>query len=156
MLPRPAVWCSGGKSSGRADTEPSSSAANRAPNASWEGLPPGLQKKRIEEITREIEEETKARLEERGIPPPGPDALRRQSPDTIPPRSKEISGSSLPRRQQESPRRPPERLLLLPRRLPPAAADELKAGHRNALFPEGSFPPAMPFVSGESDSAQPP
>ena len=28
------------------------------------------------------------------------------------------------------------------------ATDELKAGNRNALFPEGSFPPAMPFVSG--------
>jgi len=28
------------------------------------------------------------------------------------------------------------------------AADQLRKGNRNALFPEGSFPPAMPFVSG--------
>jgi len=54
----------------------------------WEDLSPELQKRRIEEIAREIEDESKARLEERGIPPLGPDAIRRQSPDTIPPRSK--------------------------------------------------------------------
>jgi hypothetical protein len=59
-----------------------------SPLPCWEDLSPELQKKRIEEIAREIEAESKARLEERGVPPLGPDAIRRQSPDTIPPRSK--------------------------------------------------------------------
>ena len=30
-----------------------------------------------------------------------------------------------------------------------AAADELRRGNRNALFPEGSFPPGLPFVRPE-------
>lgn len=55
-----------------------------APLPCWEDLPSDFQKKRIEEI----EVESKVRLEERGVPPLGPDAIRRQSPDTIPPRSK--------------------------------------------------------------------
>jgi hypothetical protein len=29
------------------------------------------------------------------------------------------------------------------------AADKLKAGNRDAVFPLGSFPPALPFVGGE-------
>ena len=57
-----------------------------SPLPCWEDLSPDLQKKRIEEIAQEIEDESKARLEERGVPPLGPDAIRRQSPDTIPPR----------------------------------------------------------------------
>jgi hypothetical protein len=28
------------------------------------------------------------------------------------------------------------------------AAEKLRAGNRQALFPVGSFPPALPFVSG--------
>ena len=28
------------------------------------------------------------------------------------------------------------------------AAERLRAGDRNALFPLGSFPPALPFVGG--------
>ena len=28
------------------------------------------------------------------------------------------------------------------------AAEKLKAGNRNVMFPSGSFPPGLPFVSG--------
>jgi hypothetical protein len=30
------------------------------------------------------------------------------------------------------------------------AADRLRSGDRNALFPVGSFPPGLPFVSGDA------
>jgi hypothetical protein len=113
----------------------------------WQDLPPDLQKKRVEEIAHEIEEETKVRLDEKGVPPLGPDAIRRQSPDTIPPRSKKSPAPlflAASKRVRDDLRNAYYSFLAAFRE----AADELKAGNRNALFPEGSFPPAMPFVSG--------
>jgi hypothetical protein len=118
-----------------------------SPLPCWEDLCPDLQKKRIEEIAEEIEDESKAWLEERGVPPLGPDAIRRQSPDTIPPRSKKSPAPlflAASKRVRDDLRNAYYSFLAAFRE----AADELKAGNRNALFPEGSFPPAMPFVSG--------
>ena len=82
-----------------------------------------------------------------GVPPLGPDAIRRQSPDTIPPRSKKSPAPlflAASKRVRDDLRNAYYSFLAAFRE----AADELKAGNRNALFPEGSFPPAMPFVSG--------
>ena len=106
-----------------------------------------LQKKRVEEIAREIEEEAKARLEEKSVPSLEPDAIRRQSPDTIPPRSKKSPAPlflAASKRVRDDLRNAYYSFLAAFRE----AADELKVGNRNALFPEGSFPLAMPFVSG--------
>jgi hypothetical protein len=118
-----------------------------SPLPCWEDLPADLQKKRIEEIAREIEEETKARLKDKGIPPLGPDAIRRQSPETIPPRSKKSSAPlflAASKRIRNDLRDAYYSFVAAFRE----AADQLRKGNRNALFPEGSFPPAMPFVSG--------
>jgi len=106
-----------------------------------------FQKKRIEEIAREIEVDSKTRLEERGVPPLGPDAIRRRSPDTIQPRSKKSPAPlflAASKRVRDDLRNTYYSFLAAFRE----AADQLKVGNRNALFPEGSFPPAMPFVSG--------
>ena len=70
-----------------------------------------------------------------------------QSPDTIPPRSKKSPAPlflAASKRVRDELRNAYYSFLAAFRE----AADELKAGNRNALFPEGSFPPAMPFVSG--------
>jgi len=118
-----------------------------SPLPCWEDLRPDLQKKRIEEIVQEIENETKARNEEKGVPPLGPDAVRRQSPETIPPRSKKSPAPfflAASKRVRDDLRRAYCSFVAAFRE----AAEELKAGNRNACFPEGSFPPAMPFVSG--------
>jgi hypothetical protein len=118
-----------------------------SPLPCWEDLTKDLQKKRIAEIAQEIEDETKVRLEEKGILPLGPDAIRRQSPETLPPRSKKSPAPlflAASKRIRDDLRNAYYSFVAAFRE----AADQLKAGNRNALFPEGSFPPAMPFVSG--------
>jgi hypothetical protein len=118
-----------------------------SPLPCWEDLCPDLQMKRIEEIAQEIEKETKARIEEKGVSPLGPDAVRRQSPETIPPRSKKSPAPfflAASKRVRDDLRNAYYSFLAAFRE----AADQLKEGNRNARFPEGSFPPAMPFVSG--------
>jgi hypothetical protein len=97
-----------------------------------------LQKKRIEEIACEIEEETTARIEEKGIHPLGADAIRRQSPDTISPRSKKSPAPlflAASKRVRDDLRIAYYSFLAAFRE----AAEELKAGNRNALFPKGAF-----------------
>jgi hypothetical protein len=82
-----------------------------------------------------------------GIPPLGPDAIRRQSPETIPPRSKKSPAPlflAASKRIRNDLRNAYYSFVAAFRE----AADQLRKGNRNALFPEGSFPPAMPFVSG--------
>jgi hypothetical protein len=94
--------------------------------------------KRIEEIAREIEAESKARIGERGVPPLGPDAIRRQSPDTIPPRSKKSPAPlflAASKRVRDDLRNAYYSFLAAFRE----AADELKAGNRNALFRKEAF-----------------
>jgi len=87
----------------------------------------------------------KARLEERGVPPLRSDAIRRQSPDTIPraPRNLPLPSFSPPARESETASGTPTTPSS-----PPAARRRTSSKRGNALFPEGSFPPAMPFVSG--------
>ena len=100
-----------------------------SPLPCWEDLPPDLQKKRIEEIAREIEEESKALFEEKGIPPLGPDAIRRQSPETIPPSSKKSPAPlflAASKRVRDDLRNAYYSFLAAFRE----AADELKAGNR--------------------------
>jgi hypothetical protein len=118
-----------------------------SPLPCWEDLCPDLQKKRIEEIAQEIENETKARIEKKGVAPLGPDAVRRQSPETIPPRSKKSPAPfflAASKRVRDDLRNAYYSFVAAFRE----AAAELKAGNRNACFPEGSFPLAMPFVTG--------
>jgi hypothetical protein len=57
-----------------------------SPLPCWEDLPADLRKKRIEEIACEIEEEIKARLTEKGIPPLAltPFAARTRNDSAVP------------------------------------------------------------------------
>jgi hypothetical protein len=59
----------------------------------------------------------------------------------------EVPRSTLPRRERQGPPRALGRLSPL-RRPFRQASEKFRAGDRDAVFPLGSFPPALPFVGG--------
>jgi hypothetical protein len=118
-----------------------------SPLPCWEDLPPELQKRRIEEIVREIDEEEAARRKEKDMTPMGPDAIRRQQPHEMPASTKKSPAPlfiAATRRVRDDLRAGYYAFVAAFRE----AADKLKAGDRSAAFPIGSFPLAMSFVGG--------
>jgi hypothetical protein len=80
----------------------------------------------------------KARIEEKGVPPLGPDAIRRQSPETIPPHSKKSPARlflAASKRVRTDLRNAYYSFVAAFRE----AADQLKGGNRNALFRKEAF-----------------
>jgi len=96
------------------------------------------------------------RLEEKGVPPLGPDAIRRQSPDTIPPRSKKSPAPlflAASKRVRDDLRNAYDSFLAAFRE----AADELKAGNldnhhdaasRSGMPEKGEALPSSPPIGG--------
>jgi hypothetical protein len=118
-----------------------------SPLPCWEGLEPEIRQRRIAEIAEEITVEAKARREEKGIPPMGADAIRRQDPHATPLKTKRSYAPLF----HAATKRVRAALVEGYRAFVGAfreAAEALKAGNRDAAFPLGSFPPALPFVSG--------
>jgi hypothetical protein len=118
-----------------------------SPLPCWLHLSPEKRKERIAEIVREIEEESAARRERTGITPPGPAAIRNQSPVDRPMRTKKSPAPlfhAASRRVREDLRAAYGGFVAAFRE----AAEKLRAGNLGAAFPVGSFPPALPFVSG--------
>ena len=118
-----------------------------SPLPCWEDLPAELQRQRIAEIAEEIGAEAATRREEKGVAPMGADAVRRQQPHHRPAKTKK---SSAPLFHAAS-KRVRDELLNGYYAFVAAfreAAEKLKAGNRNAVFPIGCFPPGLPFVSG--------
>jgi hypothetical protein len=110
-----------------------------------EDLPPDLQKKRSEEIVREIDEEAAARRQEKNMPAMGPDAIRRQQPHETPAFTQKSPAPlfiAATRRVRDDLRAGYYAFVAAFRE----AAEKLKAGDRTAVFPIGSFPPALSFV----------
>jgi hypothetical protein len=118
-----------------------------SPLPCWEDLPPEVLKKRIAEVVEEIDAEAEARREKTAVPPMGADKIRRQNPHERPLRTKKSPAPLF----LAATKRVREDLLSAYYAFVAAfreAAEKLKAGERGALFPAGSFPPAMPFVDG--------
>jgi hypothetical protein len=118
-----------------------------SPLPCWEDLPAELQQKRIAEIAEEIRAEAAVREEETGVAPKGADAIRRQQPHERPNKSKKSPAPLF----HAATKRVRSDLLNAYYAFVAAfreAAEKLKSGDRSAVFPIGSFPPAMPFVSG--------
>jgi REP element-mobilizing transposase RayT len=118
-----------------------------SPLPCWEDLPAEIQRRRIAEIAEEITAEAEARQKEKGILPMGADAIRRQHPHSTPMKTKRSYAPLF----HAATKRVRDGLVEAYRAFVGAfreAAARLKAGDRDAMFPLGSFPPALPFVSG--------
>jgi len=111
----------------------------------WKHLPPEEYRRRIAELVAEIEEEARVAREAKGIEPLGVDAVRRQQPHTRPNRTKKSPAPlfhTASKKAYQSLREAYSRFVAAFR----DAAEKLRAGDRMVAFPEGSFPPAAPFV----------
>lgn len=90
---------------------------------------------------------TAARRKKTGVKPPGPAAILTQEPHRQPVRSKKSPAPAFHAASQTV-RRDLRDLYALFVAAYREAAEKLRAGNRNAGFPVGSFPPALPFVGG--------
>ena len=111
----------------------------------WRHLSPGVYREQITELLQEINVDAAAERKRTGREPLGPAAIRRQHPHTCPNKTKK---SPAPRFHAASKAareafRNAYGLFLASFR---EAAERLKAGDRLARFPNGCFPPGLPFV----------
>jgi putative transposase len=118
-----------------------------SPLPCWRHLPADVWKARALRLIREIEEEAAVHRSNTGIQPLGAAAILGQHPHDRP---KSPKRSPAPLFHAVSARVRRElweayRLFVAAYR---QAAEKLRAGDRNAVFPLGSFPPPLPFVGG--------
>jgi REP element-mobilizing transposase RayT len=111
----------------------------------WRHLPGEEYRRRIAEMVHDIEVETARRIFLTGKVPMGPEAIRRQSPldQAVQPKKSPAPFCHAFSKEARKQLREAYRLFLEAYR---RASAELRAGNRNARFPEGCFPPALPFV----------
>jgi hypothetical protein len=116
-----------------------------SPMPCWEHLPAATQKERLAGVVQEIEAEAAERRETTGCAPPGPAAIRKQDPHGCPATTQKSPAPLFHAFSQ----RVHKELHDAYRRFLGAfreAAERLRAGDRSAVFPDGCFPPALPFV----------
>jgi REP element-mobilizing transposase RayT len=111
----------------------------------WRHLSPEVYRELIAGLVKEIDADAAAERKRTGRGPLGPAAILRQHPHTCPNQTKK---SSAPRFHAASKAareafRKAYALFLAAFR---EAAERLKAGDRTARFPNGCFPPGLPFV----------
>jgi len=111
----------------------------------WKHLPPEEYRARMADIVAEVVAEVQAAREAKGVVPLGADTVRRQQPHTRPNRTKKSPAPlfhTASRRAYLELREAYSRFVAAFQ----DAAGKLRAGDRLVAFPEGSFPPALPFV----------
>jgi hypothetical protein len=118
-----------------------------SPLPCWQYLPKDAWRGRALHLIQEIEDEAAAHLARTGSQPLGAAAILSRHPHHRPAKQKRSPAplfhafSAAARREFWE----AYRLFVGAFR---QAADKLRAGDRNAVFPLGSFPPALPFVGG--------
>ena len=115
-----------------------------SPPPCWQGLSKETLRDRIRHLVESIEQEAARRERDTGKPPLGRDFLWRQDPRHEPNRIKK-GPAPLAHAASRAARdvvREAYRQFCADYR---HAADRLRAGARDVLFPEGSFPPPMPY-----------
>ena len=116
-----------------------------SPLPCWEHLPAEKQRERIADLVREIEDEAAENRERTGLPSLGPTAIRTQNPHDCPEKTKRSPAPlfhAFSQRVHRELRDAYHRFLGAFRE----AAERLRAGDLSAAFPDGCFPPALPFV----------
>jgi REP element-mobilizing transposase RayT len=118
-----------------------------SPLPCWKHLPAKVWRARALELIQEIEAETALRMKRTGSQPLGAAAILGQHPHDRPKHSKKspaplfhAASAAVRRELWEA-----YRWFVAAFR---DAAEKLRSGDRNAAFPIGSFPPALPFVGG--------
>ena len=111
----------------------------------WKHLTSEQYRSRIAELVREIEETAAAARQESLIEPLGVDGIRAQNPETRPRKLKKSPAPFVHAATKAARKAMWEAYCSFVAAFR-EAADRLKAGDRNAVFPIGSFPPRLPFV----------
>ena len=116
-----------------------------APLPCWKHLSPEIYRARIKGIIQQIDADAAAQREASGHKPLGADAILRQDPRTEPNRTKK---SPAPRFHavRKWVRKELYQTYTLFVQAYREAAELLRMGNRNAVFPRGCFPPPLPFV----------
>jgi hypothetical protein len=99
-------------------------------------------------LVADIEAEAAARRKKTGVKPPGPAAILTQDPHRQPAKSKKSPAPAFhaASRAVRKELRDAYAWFVAAYR---EAAEKLRAGNRNAGFPAGSFPPALPLFQGK-------
>ncbi len=118
----------------------------------WAHLSPDEYRHRILELVEDIEEQAARRIKATGVWPVGVDAIRRQNPHERPMKSKKSPAPLFHAASRAVRRAMHDGYRLFVEAYRHAAAC-LKAGDRSVKFPEGCFPPRLPFV--RTDAALP-
>jgi REP element-mobilizing transposase RayT len=111
----------------------------------WKELPPEQYRQRIADLVDTIIATAETRRKESGKEPAGAAAVRAQNPLSQPTKTKR-SPAPLVHAASRRVRQEIYRMYGLFVAAFREAAEHLKAGDRSARFPEGSFPPGLPFV----------
>jgi len=139
------------------DSEPESFASEEivtlSPLPCWRHLSPGLYRDLVAGLVREIEADAAAERKITGREPLGPEAILSQHPHTRPEKLKK-SPAPLFHAASKEVRQGLRAAYGMFLRAFREAAERLKAGDRLARFPNGCFPPGLPFV-GLSATASP-
>jgi hypothetical protein len=113
----------------------------------WEHLTPERRRSRVAALVADIESEVASRRTKTGAKPLGVAAVLSQDPLQKPGKTKKSPAPAFhaaSRAARQSLREAYAAFVAAYR----AAAEKLQAGARDVIFPCGSFPPALPFVSG--------
>ena len=111
----------------------------------WRGLSATQYQQRIADLVDSIIASAEARRKESGKEPAGAATIRSQNPTSHPVKTKK-SPAPLVHAASRRVRQEIYRMYGLFVAAFREAAEQLKAGDRSARFPEGSFPPGLPFV----------
>lgn len=116
-----------------------------SPLPCWEHLSPDQYRERVAALVEEVEAEARAVRREKGIPVLGARAVLQQRPHDEPARTKKSPAPRFHAASKAARNNLKEAYGLFVAAFRDAAED-LKAGNRQASFPIGSFPPGLPFV----------
>ncbi len=116
-----------------------------APLPCWAHLDPGSRRDEALAIIRNIEQETAAKHAEQGTTPLGAEAVLARNPHYFPAKLKKSPQPYFHAFRKKVQQQMRESLLLILAAYF-EAAERLKAGDRDAVFPENTFPPGLPFV----------
>jgi REP element-mobilizing transposase RayT len=118
-----------------------------APLPCWRHLTPEKRQELAAALVAEIEAEAADHSQRTGRRPLGPAAILAQNPESRPLKTKRSPAPAVHAASRVV-RRELRNAYFLFVAAYRSAAEKLRAGHRDALFPTGCFPPPLPFVGG--------
>src|SRR5947199_1502433 len=113
----------------------------------WKHLPEPERRQRVAALVEDIELEAATRRKKTGVRPRGPAAILAQNPTREPEKTKKSPAPAF-HAASKAVRRELWNAYALFVAAYRDAAEKLKAGIRDVIFPRGSFPPSLPFVGG--------